>query len=109
MAKKKTKELPADFTGTITVTPVLKRNPKAPLYYSPVVDIRYTDNDFRLLSFIIPPADPDELVVGDDGEYVLPVRAQCELLIPPETMGQLIPALQAQYEAFMKKKEESGE
>ncbi len=91
--------LPPDFSGTISVRPVLRRNPAGPLHFSPVVDVRYTDRDFRLLSFIIPPADPEEVVVTD-GRYTLPVQAQCEWVLPPETVVQLIEALQVQLRNF---------
>ena len=84
--------LPGDFTGTLTLQPVLKRNPRGPIYYSPVVDIRVTDRDLRLLSFVIPPADADEIEVRD-GAYQLPVRSQCELVLPLDTIDGLLDAL----------------
>jgi len=88
--------------GTITVRPRLRRNPRAPIFYSPIVDVRITDRDIRLLSFTIPPADPEEVQL-QDGEYQLPMLSQCELLIPVETAAQLIQALTLQYEAFLRK------
>lgn len=110
MASKKNQpgagELPSGFTGTITVSPALRRNPKAPIYYSPVVDVRLTDRDLRLLSFIIPPPDPEDVIVKD-GKYVLPILSQCELLVPPDTVEQLIEALRMQYQAFQQKRQAS--
>lgn len=89
--------------GTMTVRPKLRRNPRAPVFFSPVVDVRITDRDIRLLSFTIPPADAEEVVV-QDGELTLPIPSQCELVLPLETAAQLIQALSLQYESFLRKR-----
>lgn len=85
--------------GRISITPVLKRNGKAPIYFTPVVDVRVTQTDLRLLSFVVPAADPDEIRAVDGG-YELPIASQCELIIPPSTAEALIGALQAQLDAW---------
>ncbi len=90
---------------TVTVRPVLKRDPRAPSYFTPVVDIRVTDRDLRLLSFVVPAADADELEPVEGG-FVLPIRAQCELILPPETVEVLIAGLQQQLDAFRENTEE---
>ena len=108
MAKKKPSagpaQLPSDFTGAVTVKPVLRRNPRAPIYYTPVVDIRVTDRDVRVLSFIVPPADADEIVV-EGGEYQLPILSQCELVLPAGTVEPVIQALTAAHQRLLEKLE----
>jgi hypothetical protein len=86
-------------SGRVTVTPLLRRNPLGPVFFSPVVDIRVTDRDLRILSFIVPAADPEELVQMDD-KLVLPIKSQCELVIPEETAEALIRGLTVQLEAL---------
>lgn len=106
MAGKPSNDKPAarvEPGATITVRPKLRRNPKAPIFFSPVVDVRITDRDIRLLTFTIPPADADE-VQQVDGDYQLPMLSQCELVLPAETAVQLIQALTAQYQAFLRKR-----
>ncbi len=91
--------------GAVSITPVLKRDPRAPSYFSPVVDLRVTNSDLRLLSFVIPAADPDEIVqVGD--AYTLPIPSQCELILPFSTAEALVGALQAQLAAVREAQEE---
>lgn len=85
--------------GRISISPVLRRNPKGPVYFTPVVDVRVTQTDLRLLSFVVPAADPDEILATDDG-YQLPITSQCELILPPSTAEALIGALQAQLDAW---------
>ncbi len=85
--------------GRISITPVLRRDGKAPIYFTPVVDVRVTQTDLRLLSFVVPAADPDEIVATEDG-YQLPISNQCELILPPSTAEALIGALQAQLDAW---------
>ncbi len=85
--------------GRISITPVLRRNAKAPVYFTPVVDVRVTQTDLRLLSFVVPAADPDE-ILATDGGYQLPIASQCELIIPPSTAEALIGALQAQLDIW---------
>lgn len=93
-------QLTAAVAGdTVTVRPVLKRDPRAPSYFTPVVDIRVTDRDIRLLSFVVPAADADELEAVDGG-FILPIRSQCELILPPETVEVLIQGLQQQLAAL---------
>lgn len=86
-------------SGPVTVRPVLRRNPAAPQYFTPVIDVRTTDRDLRVMSFVIPAADADEIVV-DGGALTLPIRAQCELILPPAVVPSLIEALRAQYRAL---------
>ena len=90
-------------TGRVTVTPLLRRSPDGPVFFSPVVDIRVTDRDLRILSFIVPAADPEELVTMDD-KLVLPIKSQCELVIPEETAEALIQGLTAQLKALREAK-----
>ena len=90
-------DIPAE--GPISITPVLRRNGRGPVYFTPVVDVRVTQTDLRLLSFVIPAADPDEIKATEDG-YQLPILSQCELIIPPSTAEALIGALQAQLDAW---------
>ena len=108
MAKKKPSaapaQLPSDFTGAVTVKPVLRRNARAPIYYTPVVDVRVTDRDVRVLSFIVPPADADEIVV-EGGEYQLPILSQCELVLPAGTVEPVIQALTAAHQRLLEKLE----
>ncbi len=100
--------LPSDFTGAVTVKPVLRRNPRAPVYYTPVVDVRVTDRDVRLLSFVVPPADADEIVL-EDGEYHLPIPSQCELILPAGTVEPLVQALAAAHQRLLEKLEAQQE
>jgi hypothetical protein len=84
----------------VTVTPVLRRNPRGPVFFSPVVDLRASDRDLRLLSFVVPPADPAEVVPDGQGGYALPIDAQCELVLPVDTARALMEALRQQLEAL---------
>ena len=89
--------------GRVTVTPLLRRDPRAPVYFTPVVDIRVTDRDVRVLSFVVPAADPEELhVVGD--KLTLPLQSLCELLLPEDTVEALIQGLTAQLAALRARK-----
>jgi len=85
---------------SVTVKPVLRRNPRAPSYFSPVIDLRTSDRDLRLLSFVVPPADPDELVPDGEGGFELPIASQCELILPPDTARALMEGLRVQLEAL---------
>ncbi|MCO4770081.1 MAG: hypothetical protein KDA24_08640 [Deltaproteobacteria bacterium] len=112
MAKKKTPApapapaaTPAPAQGKVNVKTLLRRNPDGPSYFTPVLDVRVTDRDLRLLSFVVPAADADELVPDGDGNYLLPLRSQCELIIPPETAEALINGLTQQLEVLKRNKE----
>ena len=110
-AKKKTEASPSagvPATGKVNVKTLLRRNPEGPSYFTPVLDVRVTDRDLRLLSFIVPAADADELVADGDGNYLLPLRSQCELIIPPETAEALINGLTQQLEVLKKNREANG-
>lgn len=87
---------------TMTVRPALRRNPRAPVFFSPIVDVRVTDRDIRMLSFVVPPADPRE-VVQEGPDFVLPIQSQAEFVLPLDTAVQLIAALTAQVEGLRKK------
>lgn len=100
MAKKKTTAATKPAEGKVNVKTLLRRNPNGPSYFTPVLDVRISDRDLRLLSFVVPAADADELVPDGEGGYLLPLRSQAELIIPPETARALIDGLTRQLEVL---------
>jgi hypothetical protein len=106
MAKKKTPETAQSTAqGKVNVKTLLRRNPAGPSYFTPVLDVRVTDRDIRLLSFVVPAADADELVSDGEGNFLLPLRSQCELIIPQETAEALIQGLTQQLAVLKAQKE----
>jgi len=61
--------------------------------------VRMTDRDLRIMSFVIPAADAED-IVEESGGLTLPIKAQCELILPPEVVPSLVEALRTQYKAL---------
>lgn len=77
-----------------------RRNPKAPSFYAPLIEVRTTPNAFHLLCYVPPAADAQDLI-EEDGKMVLEVRARNEVILPPETVGPLLHNLAVQYREFL--------
>jgi len=92
---------------SIHVRPLFQRNPEAPLFYAPFVDVRNTPHGIHLLLFLPPAADPEE-VVERDGEHRLPVSSSAEVILPPEAVEPLIIGLAQQYRAFLTRRVQEG-
>jgi hypothetical protein len=112
--KKNTEDAPpvaelaaAPVQGKVNVKTLLRRNPAGPSYFTPVLDVRVTDRDLRILSFVVPAADADELIHDGEGNYLLPLRSQCELIIPPETAEALVQGLTQQLAVLKAQKEKA--
>ena len=96
-------------TGRVNVKTLLRRNPSGPTFFTPVLDVRVSDRDIRLLSFVVPAVDADELVADGEGNYILPLQSQCELILPPDTAEALMNGLKAQLEVLKAKQEAASE
>ena len=81
---------------SVEAKPQFKRNPDAPVFYAPLVDVRATRQDLHLLLYVNPSSDREELVVVD-GEPHLPVESQAEVIVPIDTVEPLLLALAAKY------------
>lgn len=87
---------------SVSVTPVFRRDPDAPVFYTNLIDVRTTGDAFHLLLFVPPAADPDE-IVEEQGEPRLIVRSTAEVILPPEAIQPLIQSLALQYRNFVRK------
>lgn len=96
-------ETPA--AGRVNVKTLLRRNPTGPTYFTPVLDVRVSDRDIRLLSFVVPAVDADELLADGEGNYVLPLKSQCELILPADTAEALMNGLKQQLEVLKAKQQ----
>ena len=94
------KKTEAPNPGRINVKTLLRRNPAGPTYFTPVLDVRVSDRDIRLLSFVVPAVDADELVADGEGNWILPLQSQCELILPLDTVEALIEGLTQQLAAI---------
>jgi hypothetical protein len=88
--------------AVITTTPQVRfvRDPEVPTTYSPLVDVRISQQGLHLLSFIPPAAAPVDLEMRD-GQPTLTVKAHSELLVPLEGVERLIRDLSSQFKATL--------
>ncbi len=90
----------APGAGTVTVTPVFKRNPAAPKHYARMVDVRAGRDAFHLLLYLPPAADPDEIYL-DEGRPHLTVPSCAEVILPIDAIQPLIQGLAQQLNDYV--------
>ncbi len=96
----------------VRVKPMLRRDPDAPVFYAPAVEVRTTPSAFHMLLFVPQAADPDEVEVNEDtGEAILKITSTAEVIFPPETVLPLIKTLAEQYRSYIEQRlqEDAGE
>ena len=76
------------------------RNRDVPTVYSPLVDVRTSQQGLHPLSYVAPAAAPADVEMLD-GQPVINVRSQAELLVPLEGVERLIRDLCSQYKATL--------
>ena len=81
---------------SVEAKPLFRRNPEAPVFYAPLVDVRATRQDLHLLLYVNPSSDLEEMVEVD-GQPHLPVESQAEVIVPIDTVEPLLLALAAKY------------
>lgn len=86
--------------SSVTVRPLLLRNPELPLIYAPLHEVRASPHGLHLLTYVNPAADPQE-IIEQEGELRLPLHANAEILFPIESVESLIYALTDQFKGFI--------
>ena len=84
----------------VTAEPVFRRNPEAPIFYAPLVDVRTTRQDLHLVLYVPPAAGPHDVYDAGEGPRIL-VESSAEVVVPVDAAEQLIVALTSQYRQLM--------